>query len=149
MVSRGAVTENRGPAMNAADPPTRIAFCHMPPDRLLREIVEEVVASEPGLELVGDASGDGNLARVADSGTADFLITGVDELDDGDLDAALAARPAVRVLALAGDGSGGFLYERDREPVALDEASPDRLREAFSSQDRPVPEAVAAAEDGA
>lgn len=118
--------------MNAADQPTRIAFCHMPPDRLLREIVEEVVASEPGLELVGDSADDGSLERAAGTGTADFLITAADELDGDDLDAAFAARPALRVLALARDGSGGFLYGRRQEPVSLGEASPDRLREALS-----------------
>lgn len=107
---------------------------------MLREIVEEVVAGQPDMELVGDGLDGGALADAAREHDAAFVVVGVSEADHAAIEALLAARPATKVLALGEEGRRAELYELlpHREP--LGEASPQRLIEvirAHAQEERP------------
>src|SRR5439155_990331 len=105
---------------------TRIVLVNLP--RMLREIIEDVVAAAPDLDVVETLDKPTGLIAVVDGAKADFLIAGDDALED--VGVLLRERPRLKVLAVACDGRQTFLYELGPQKVALDEVSPQNLLEA-------------------
>jgi len=106
---------------------TRIVLVNLP--RMLREIIEDVVAAAPDLDVVETVERPTGLIAVVDGAKADFLIAGDDALED--VGVLLRERPRLKVLAVAGDGRQTFLYELRPQEVSLGEVSPQNLLEAI------------------
>ena len=106
---------------------TRIVLVNLP--RMLREIIEDVVAAAPDLDVVETLDKPTGLIAVVDGAKADFLIAGDDALED--VGVLLRERPRLKVLAVAGDGRQTFLYELRPQEVSLGEVSPQNLLEAI------------------
>ena len=106
---------------------TRIVLVNLP--RMLREIIEDVVAAAPDLDVVETVERPTGLIAVVDGAKADFLIAGDDALED--VGVLLRERPRLKVLAVAGDGRQTFLYELRPQKVSLGEVSPQNLLEAI------------------
>jgi chemotaxis response regulator CheB len=102
----------------------RVLLVNMP--RLLREIVREVIATEPDLQVVDELTGGYlELAAVLDSVVADVVILGTESRESGDLLLPLLQiRPALRFVIIAEDGRAGFVC------TPSGELSPARLLEA-------------------
>ena len=102
--------------------PTAVALVDMP--ALLRAIVEDVVAAEPELELVGEFESQEAVLQRIDRSDDVVVVTRVDGRGVPSL---LSARPSWRVLALFADGHS-VLYERLAQPRMLADLSPETLR---------------------
>ncbi len=111
---------------------TLVILVNMP--RMLCEIVREVVAHEPGLEIVDEQDGDAALARIRAS-DACVVITRLDEPPSESVGRFLGAGSHVRVLALSVDGRDGTLYELRRQESPLGEISPTVLLAAIRDGD--------------
>jgi DNA-binding NarL/FixJ family response regulator len=107
---------------------TRIVLIDMP--RMLREIIREVVAAEPGAEVVAEFGEPVDLVPAVLAHRAGFVILGAD-LAAGEVARLLDELPRTRVLGVADDGGQSFLYELRPHMVELGEISPERLLEAI------------------
>ena len=116
--------------------PIKIAMCR-PPSRMLREIVEELCAAEPDLELVPEPHEHDDLATVVEQTGAECVISRDGALTTAEICRVLIAHPSVRLLAMAEDGHG-TLYELRPHRVPLGEASPltvlETIRAAVPAQ---------------
>jgi DNA-binding NarL/FixJ family response regulator len=110
---------------------TRVILVEMP--RMLREIVREVVANEPDLEVVDEADRDAALAAIRASGAC-VVITQREEPACESIGRWLDTRPQVRVLALSSDGRDGAVYELRPEKRLLGEISPPTLLAAIRDE---------------
>jgi DNA-binding NarL/FixJ family response regulator len=103
---------------------TRIVLIDMSP--LMREIVREVIAHEPDLEIVAEH-------EVADVETAverthaDFVIVGPDAASGERVCALVGASLGVRALEVHPDGKESVLYELRPHRVSLGEISADTV----------------------
>ena len=109
--------------------PIKIVLVDMP--RMLREIVSQVVAAQPDMEIVRELEAPTRLTQAVDGIGAEFVIAGGDALTPDDVDALLETHPRMKVLAVAGDGRDAFLYELRPQRVPLGEVSPHTLLEAI------------------
>jgi hypothetical protein len=98
--------------------------------RILREIIEQAVADEPDMEIVGVEGRDVPLRQAVESTRADFVMAGAD-YDLGEVARVLDERPRLRVLAVAGDGREAFLYELRPTRTPLGEVSPQTIVDAI------------------
>jgi response regulator of citrate/malate metabolism len=75
--------------------------------RLLREMVERVIEKTPGLQVVGEIENLDNLVPMIEATGADWLVIFLapDEKLPAGIQELLSSHPAVRVLAIASDGS--------------------------------------------
>jgi hypothetical protein len=120
-------------AMNAAKKPgpalkqIRILFGKMP--RMLREIVEDAVRSQPDMKLID--SGDGNdFSTAIEREHADVLIVAEKAVDDPvSYEQLLLEKPRLKVLVVSRDGREAHLLEFRQMPVA--EVSPQGLVDAI------------------
>jgi DNA-binding NarL/FixJ family response regulator len=104
--------------------------------RMLREIVKEIVSTQADMEIVGDfAEGLPLLDAVQESG-AEFVIAGAEYSAAKDVRTLLDERPAVTVLAVAGDGRQTVLWALEPRPVSLGEVSPQTLLRAIRTRRR-------------
>ena len=87
----------------------RVLLVNMP--RLLREIVREVIATEPDLQVIDELTGGHlELAAVLDSVVADVVILGTESRESGELFLRLLwMRPTLRFVVIAKDGKAGFV----------------------------------------
>jgi DNA-binding NarL/FixJ family response regulator len=102
----------------------RIALTRMP--RMLREILEESIAAEATMRIVGDAADAGDLAAVAARREADVIVSSVEPSEE-ELRRAFGTRPELRVIVLDPAGDRGVLHELRPERVTLGQASPQNL----------------------
>jgi DNA-binding NarL/FixJ family response regulator len=110
--------------------PTRILLIDMP--RMLREIIESTLASEPDMDVVGAVAVEEALAATVDGADADVIVVGAAarELVDR-CRRVMATRPLVKVLAVASDARSATLYELEPATHALGELSPRELADAI------------------
>ena len=87
---------------------------------MLGEIIENVVSAQPDMEVVGNLDGRTSLTEAAANLGVDVVIV---EL--------VTSHPQIKVLAVAGDGRGAFLYELRPQTSSLGEVSPQGLVDAI------------------
>jgi hypothetical protein len=111
---------------------TRILLAALP--QMLADIVSEVVAHEPDMQVVGAVDDSSEIADAALAVDADFLVVGVTggALPDA-CEALLELNPAARVLAVARDGRQSFLYRLEPRARPLGELDPGVLVSAIRS----------------
>jgi DNA-binding NarL/FixJ family response regulator len=95
---------------------------------LLREIIEEMVADEDDMEVVGELPDHSAIVELVERTGATFVIAG---LTHPELDALyrelLLEQPATRVLAVGREGRQSTLYELRPRIETLGELSPEML----------------------
>jgi DNA-binding NarL/FixJ family response regulator len=95
---------------------------------MLREIIKELLAAQPDMDVVGECLDIGSLRQGLDGTRAALLIIGNDKPE---ITAAcrdlLLERPHLKVLAVGADGRETFLFETRPQELALGEISPERL----------------------
>ena len=108
----------------------RILLAGIP--RLLREIIESVVATQPDMSIVDINETRERVTAALDDTPADVVIVG---LRGGEttstLDPVLYERPQLKLLAISGDGRSSFLYELRPHRVSLGDVSPEGLVDAI------------------
>jgi hypothetical protein len=113
--------------------PSRILLVDLP--RILREIIEEAIADEPDMVIVGGNGANGDLKSAVERSNAEFVISGADYAPD-EVGALLEEHPRLRVLSVVGDAREAFLYELRPMRTPLAEVSPrtivDAIRQASS-----------------
>jgi hypothetical protein len=108
--------------------PIRIQLGKMPP--MLTRIVDDLLASEPDMVVVGRSSGPEDPLREARENEADMLVT-QDGQDGGTCVDAILAAPAFSVFAIGHDGRNGSAVSLIRRPVELDAAENAGLADAI------------------
>jgi len=99
--------------------------------RILRDIVRDVAARDPTLEVVGEVASPSDLATAARQYDPDVIVTQDSGSEEREIGALLEAHPRTRVLTIAGDGARGVLYRLTPEAVPLGDLSPESLLEAM------------------
>jgi DNA-binding NarL/FixJ family response regulator len=95
---------------------------------MVREMIEALVSAEPGMEIVGSFDLDATVASEVDRTNATVVVVA-----DGERQVAsvcndlLAARSALKALAVIDDGGESFLCELRPYRVPLGVLSPERL----------------------
>ncbi len=104
--------------------------------RLLHDIVHAILATQPDIQLAAEPHGvpANEMARLDALDHADVAIVSASEMENVDYDALLYAHPRLRLVAIAGDGKGGAVYELLPSRVALGEFSPEVLVDAIRSK---------------
>jgi DNA-binding NarL/FixJ family response regulator len=105
----------------------RIVVIGLP--QILRDVITDIVADQPDMEVVGDLREDETPAMVEDL-AGSFVAMRVGPSGElPDIGTSLLERRArgLRILGLSSEGRTGFLYELRPNLVAIGEVSPDRL----------------------
>lgn len=97
---------------------------------MLTRIVDDLLAAEADILVVGRSSGTGDPLRQARDNEADMLVTQDGQGGDTCVDAILAGRP-LRILAIDRDGRNGSTISLARRPVSLDNAGKAGLADAI------------------
>ncbi len=107
----------------------------MPP--LLHDIVRDIVAKQPDMELLGNI-GDREVSfRSLEETAIDVVIVGAPQPDDsGYARELLQASSPTRVLVIANSGRSAVMYEMRPQEVALGEVSPEDLVAAIRAGSR-------------
>ncbi len=104
---------------------------------MLAEIITDVVAGEPDMEVVGDIDKYNELLPATRTTSADAVIIG---LDDGELpdvcQELLDERPRVTFLGVHGGGRHAFIYALRPQRVPMGEVSPADLVEGIRNASR-------------
>jgi DNA-binding NarL/FixJ family response regulator len=99
---------------------------------MLSDIIKEVVAGQPDMEIVGEREDRGSLVMAAAETRADVVLLG---LHDSELpticEDLVVAHPKSKILAVTLDGRRAFLYELRPQTSALGEISPQGLVDAI------------------
>jgi DNA-binding NarL/FixJ family response regulator len=99
---------------------------------MLLDILSHVVASEPDMVVAGWVKDGEDLLAAARRARANVILVGQAAEDERETYASLlGARPTLKVVAIAGDGKTGLLYELRPQRVPLGEMSADALRRAI------------------
>jgi hypothetical protein len=111
----------------------RVLVAQMP--KLLSEIVGHIVVSMPDMKLVGRIVDGEDLLAAVRLTRANVLVAGQGTDDEREVYAPLLyKRPRLRIIAVAGDGATGLLYEFRPQRIALGEMSADALGKALRGQ---------------
>jgi DNA-binding NarL/FixJ family response regulator len=80
--------------------------------RLMRELVLEVIADQPDIEVIGEIQNENDLAQAVEAAEPDVLILALDGDDKrvAQCGFLLGRYPQMRILALAPEKNRGFLY---------------------------------------
>jgi hypothetical protein len=106
----------------------RVLLAGLP--RMLRDIVVDVVATQPDLEIVGEATNEGAIADV--SGPIEVLILASrGAAKPSRYSEHLYRRPQMRILAIVDESRRGFLFELQPVRLPLGELSPVTLLAAI------------------
>jgi hypothetical protein len=120
---------------------TRVLLAKMP--RMLLDILSHVVASEPDMVVAGWVKDDEDLLAATRRARANVILVGQVADDEQEKYASLLyTRPKLKVVAIAGDGKTGLLYELRPQRVPLGEISADALREAIRGRAQSTTNAV-------
>jgi len=108
--------------------PIRIQLGQMPP--MLARIVDDLLALEGDMVIVGRSSGTEDSLRQARDNDADMLVTQDGQGSGTCVDAILAGRP-LSIFAIDRDGRNGSAITLARRPVAFDNAGKAGLADAI------------------
>lgn len=108
--------------------PIRIQLGQMPP--MLTRIVDDLLASEADMVVVGRSSGAEDSLRQARENEADMLVT-QDGQGGGTCIDAILAGPGFSILAIGRDGRNGSAISLIRRPVELEAAGSASLADAI------------------
>jgi DNA-binding NarL/FixJ family response regulator len=108
--------------------PIRIALASLP--QLLHDIVVPTLSSEPDMEIVGEASGPGQLSAVVRESSADVVIAACERLEVESLARLINGSPST-LLAITDEGRRGVLYQLCPKETDLGEISPRELVNAI------------------
>jgi hypothetical protein len=104
---------------------------------ILGEIITNIVADEPDMEIVGDIGEYDELLPATRTTSADAVIIG---LDDGELpdvcQELLDERPRVTLVGVHGGGRHAFTYALRAQRVPIGEVSPPDLVEGIRNASR-------------
>lgn len=108
---------------------------------MLGDIVANVVSEQPDMEVVGQLEGRAALTEAATDLSADVVVVGLEAAELRTVcEELVISHPHIKVLAVAGDGRGAFLYELRPQTSPLGEVSPqglvDAIRTAVTSSQR-------------
>jgi DNA-binding NarL/FixJ family response regulator len=93
---------------------------------VFRDIVKTILASDPGLEVVGELGEGDDLSKAAQETNADFVVTLTSRTRlSPSCVRLLADRLRPKVLALATEDSGAFLCELEPKVCDVGELSPE------------------------
>jgi chemotaxis response regulator CheB len=113
----------------------RILLAELP--RMLRDIVERVVSTQPDMEIVGAAAGADTLSDDVARTTPDVVILAMArDASPHRFDGLLVDRPALSILAITEDGRGAYRYEMRPQVLPLTEVSPSGLLDAIRASVR-------------
>ena len=108
----------------------RILLAEVP--RLLREIIESVVAGQGDMSIVGVIATREPVIAALEETPADVVIVGLrNEETAADLTPILYERPRVKLLAISRDGGSTTVYELRPFSVPLIDVSPTGLVDAI------------------
>jgi hypothetical protein len=105
----------------------RIVVIGLP--QILRDVITDIVADQPDMELVGDLPENADPAMIEDLGGT-FVAVGAGPSGElPDVCKGLLVRQAhgLRILGLSAEGRRGYLYELRPTEVAIGDVSPERL----------------------
>ena len=97
---------------------------------MLRDIIEEILAAQSDMTVVGAGSDGVGVVEAVERTRADLLIRG-DGHDDPEVEAVLEARPRLKVLSVEGDGRHSYLSELRPQVSPLGELSPQTLLDSI------------------
>jgi hypothetical protein len=102
--------------------------------QILRDVIVDIVAGQPDIEVVAELAADASLAVVKN---LDASVVAMSVGPSGELPEIgwrLLATPAadLRILGLSSEGRSGFLYQLRPSQVAIGEVSPERLLSVIS-----------------
>ena len=106
----------------------RIVLIDMSP--LLREIVREIIAREPDLEIVAEHERV-DVGEAVAQDDPDFVIVGPEAATDARVRSLVGAGLGLRALEVHSDGKESVLYELRPHRIALGEISSDTLLRAI------------------
>jgi DNA-binding NarL/FixJ family response regulator len=88
----------------------RVAMANQP--RLMRELIAMSLAGEEDVQVVADITDEGEISRVIEETTPDFLIVSLDSRRFGPSarEDMLQRHPEMKIMALAGDGNSFTLF---------------------------------------
>ena len=108
----------------------RILITAMP--RLLREIVETMVAAQPDMIVAGQVKRSESVAAAARRVRADIVVLGDSLREHGEVPRRMLNEdPRLKLLAVAGDGRQAMLYEMRLHQAVIDDVSPGSLADAI------------------
>jgi hypothetical protein len=106
--------------------------------KLLANIVAATLALAPDIVLVGVNGEEEDVATTVSATRADALVTQANEPQDGEaFRPLLLGFPALKVIAIGGDGSRGFLHELRLVSTRLEELSSSSLLAALRGEPPP------------
>jgi len=105
----------------------RIVVIGLP--QILRDVITDIVDSQPDMEVVGDLGEDAEPVMVEDLAGTFVAVRAGPNGELPEIGARLLERRArgLRVLGLSSEGRRGFVYELRPTEVAIGEISPERL----------------------
>ncbi len=88
----------------------RVVVANRP--RLMRDLVLEIIADQPDIDIVGEVQDDADIARVVEEQKPDFLIIALDEPKQRPFlcDSLLRQHPNMRILALAPERNSSVFF---------------------------------------
>jgi hypothetical protein len=102
---------------------------------MLSDIVTAAIAQAPDITVAGQVGENEDLAAKVDLVGADAVIVQSDRPDAAEIFASLLHRsPALKVIAIRSDCSGGFLHQLRPYSIRLPELSADLLQSALQRE---------------
>jgi hypothetical protein len=122
----------------------RIVVIGLP--QILRDVIRDIVADQPDMEVVGDLPENADPAMIEDLGGNFVAVRAGPSGELPDVGNRLLERRAqgLRILGLSAEGRSGYVYELRPNEVAIGDVSPDRLLKViraatpFSGTDAPA-----------
>jgi hypothetical protein len=94
---------------------------------MLREILGQMLARCPSLEVIANERVESNPAAVLRMFRPDALILGRPDCDHIQLDRLVRASPATRIVHLSSDGRTAVVYETNALPLTIERPSIEDL----------------------
>jgi hypothetical protein len=98
---------------------------------MLVDIVANIVAAQPDMDIVSGVEGETNLLKAATCSNADVVILSRKFPVESEYDELLYSRSHLKVIEITGNGRDGSLYELRPHRVPLGEMSPTGLLDAI------------------
>jgi DNA-binding NarL/FixJ family response regulator len=105
--------------------------------RLMREIVEGAVRSQPDMQVVATVEADDTIADAVARASADVVILGLERgATIGAYDGLLYRHPRLHLVALTDDGRGALMCEMRPQRTAIADVSPSGIVDAIRASTR-------------
>ena len=111
--------------------PIRVIFIDMP--TMVRQILTQAVAGDPGLVLEYEAAGSAEALELLDGLEGGVVLVGDPRLGEEAIADLLRHAPASVLLAVHSNGDGLDLYELQPQRFALGQASPQQVVDLIRS----------------